>query len=71
VILIIIALVIAAPVGYYAMNKWLQSFAYKIELNVVVFIITGIISLVIAWLTVGFESIKAAIANPVDSLRSE
>ncbi|WKZ58586.1 MAG: ABC transporter permease [Cyclobacteriaceae bacterium] len=71
VILIIIALVIAAPVGYYAMNKWLQSFAYKIELNVVVFIITGIISLAIAWLTVGFESIKAAMANPVKSLRNE
>lgn len=71
VILVIIALVIAVPIGYYAMNKWLQSFAYKIELNIVVFIITGIISLAIAWLTVGFESIKAAMANPVKSLRTE
>jgi putative ABC transport system permease protein len=69
--LVMIALIIAVPVGYYAMNKWLESFAYKIELNAWVFILTGAIALVIAWLTVGFESIKAALSNPVNSLRNE
>lgn len=69
--LVLFALLIAAPVGYYTMNKWLQGFAYKIELNVWVFLITGFISLFIAWLTVGFESVKAATANPVNSLRNE
>jgi putative ABC transport system permease protein len=53
------------------MDRWLQTFAYKIELSVGVFILTGIIALIIAWLTVGFESIKAALSNPVKSLRSE
>jgi putative ABC transport system permease protein len=69
--LVLISLIIAVPIGYYIMNEWLQGFAYKIELNVVIFILTGLISLSIAWLTVGFESIKAAIANPVNSLRNE
>jgi putative ABC transport system permease protein len=69
--LVLIALIIAVPIGYYVMDKWLQGFAYKIELNALVFIITGIIALVIAWLTVAFESVKAALSNPVNSLRSE
>jgi putative ABC transport system permease protein len=69
--LILIAMVLAIPIGYYTMDRWLQTFAYKIELSVGVFILTGIIALIIAWLTVGFESIKAALSNPVKSLRSE
>jgi putative ABC transport system permease protein len=69
--LVLIAFVIAVPLGYYAMNKWLLSFAYKIELNVFVFVMAGFISLLIAWLTVSFESIKAAVSNPVKSLRNE
>jgi putative ABC transport system permease protein len=69
--LVIIAFVIAVPLGYYAMNKWLLSFAYRIELNALVFVVAGLISLAIAWLTVSFESIKAAISNPVKSLRNE
>jgi putative ABC transport system permease protein len=69
--LILIAMVLAIPIGYYTMDRWLQTFAYKIELSVSVFILTGIIALIIAWLTVGFESIKAALSNPVKSLRSE
>ena len=69
--LVIVAFIIAAPLGYYAMNKWLVGFAYKIELNAVVFIMAGVISLVIAWLTVSFESVKAAISNPIKSLRNE
>ncbi|MFZ2905706.1 MAG: ABC transporter permease [Cyclobacteriaceae bacterium] len=69
--LVIIAFVIAVPVGYYGMNSWLAGFAYKIELNAVVFVIAGVISLLIAWLTISFESIKAAVSNPVKSLRNE
>jgi len=69
--LIVIAFVISVPLGYYAMTKWLENFAYKIELSAVVFILAGIITLAIAWITVGFESIKAATGNPVNSLRNE
>jgi len=69
--LVIIALILAIPIGYYAMEKWLEGFAYKTDLNVIVFVITGAIALVIAWITVGFESIKAALSNPVESLRNE
>lgn len=69
--LVVVALIISVPIGYYAMSVWLESFAYKIQLNAWVFIITGIIALVIAWLTVGFESVKAARSNPVNSLRNE
>ncbi|HEY3430032.1 MAG TPA: FtsX-like permease family protein, partial [Cyclobacteriaceae bacterium] len=69
--LVIVAFVIAVPLGYYAMNKWLLSFAYRIELNAFVFVLAGIISLLIAWATVSFESIKAAVSNPVKSLRNE
>jgi len=69
--LVIIAFIIAIPIGYYAMNKWLLGFAYKIELNAIVFVVTGILSFAIAWATISFESIKAAISNPVNSLRNE
>lgn len=69
--LVVIALLLAVPIGYFAMDKWLEDFAYKIELNAMVFVLTGIIAISLAWVTVGFESIRAAIANPVDSLRSE
>jgi len=71
IMLVIIALLLAIPIGYFAMEKWLEDFAYRIELSAMVFVITGIIALTLAWITVGFESIKAAIANPVNSLRSE
>lgn len=66
-----IAFLIAVPLGYYAMNQWLQTFAYRIELSILVFIVAGILSFAIAWITVGFESIRAAVGNPVNSLRSE
>lgn len=69
--LVLIAFVIAVPIGYYAMSQWLESFAYRIELDVVVFLVAGVLSVGIAWFTIGFESIKAAIANPVKSLRNE
>ena len=69
--LVIVAFVIAVPLAYYAMNQWLLSFVYKIELNIFIFVIAGVISLSIAWITISFESIKAAISNPVKSLRNE
>jgi len=53
------------------MSKWLQSFAYRISISIWVFVIAGITTLIIALITVSFQSIKAAIANPVNSLRME
>jgi putative ABC transport system permease protein len=69
--LVVIAFIVAVPLGYYAMDKWLAGFAYRIELNAIVFVLAGIISLAIAWATISFESIKAAVSNPVKSLRNE
>ncbi|MEO9022016.1 MAG: ABC transporter permease [Ginsengibacter sp.] len=69
--LIAIAFVIAAPLAYLAMNAWLQSFANRIEIHVSYFLIAFLLSLFIAGITVGYQSVKAAVANPVDSLRSE
>jgi len=69
--LVFIASVIAFPAAWWAMNKWLQSFAYRINISWWVFVIAGFIALVIALVTVCWQAIKAAIANPVKSLRTE
>ena len=69
--LIIISNVIAIPVAWYAMNKWLDSFAYRITIHWATFVIAAVASILIAWLTMSYQSIKAAIANPVNSLRNE
>ncbi len=69
--LVVIAIVIATPIAWYLMNAWLQDFAYKINLSWSVFVIAGLISILIALVTISFQSIKAAIANPVKSLRTE
>jgi putative ABC transport system permease protein len=68
---VIIANVIAWPVSYYIMNKWLQNFVYRIDFPYWVFIFAGVISLVIAMITVSSQAIKASLANPVESLRDE
>ena len=68
---VIIAAIVAAPVAYIAMNKWLQGFAYRINIDWWVFAIAGVVAFLIALLTVSFQSIKAAVANPVKSLRTE
>lgn len=68
IILILISFLISAPIGYYAMSKWLEGFAYKIEPGVMVFIISGLVSFLIAWLTISFESLRAANRNPVETL---
>jgi len=68
---IIIANIIALPVGYYATNKWLQNFAYRISIGIWIFIFSAAIALVIALLTIGFQTLKAAAANPVEALKYE
>ncbi|MFA6597701.1 MAG: ABC transporter permease [Ignavibacteriaceae bacterium] len=70
-VLIIVSNIIAWPVAYYFMNKWLQDFAYRININLWVFILSGGIALLIALVTVSVQAIKAAVANPVESLRYE
>jgi len=69
--LVVIAAVIAFPVAWYAMQRWLQDFAYRITITWFVFAIAAAIALLIALITISFQSIKAAIANPVKSLRTE
>lgn len=66
-----IAILIALPISYYSMKIWLESFAYRIELNMWFFITSGILSLVVAWITMSFQTVKVAKANPVDSLKDE
>jgi putative ABC transport system permease protein len=68
---VIIAFLIATPVSWYAMNKWLESFAYKTELSWWIFALAGILALGIALLTVSWQSWKAATRNPVEALRYE
>ena len=69
--LVIISLTVASPVAWFAMSKWLESYAYRINISSFVFIASGLLAIVIALLTVSFQAIKAAIANPVKSLRTE
>ena len=69
--LVIIAAIIAFPVAWYAMHKWLADFAYRIDISWWIFIVAGIIAACIALVTVGIQAIKAAMANPVKSLRTE
>lgn len=69
--LVIIANIIAWPVAWYAMNRWLENFAYRINIAWWVFILAGTLALAIALLTVAYQAIKAAVANPVKSLRYE
>ena len=69
--LVLVALVIASPIAYWGMHKWLQSFAYRTNIHWWVFLVAGLIALLIALFTVSFQAIKAAISNPVKSLRTE
>ena len=69
--LIVIAMIIAIPVSWWAINSWLKSFAYRVNISWIIFLIACGTALMIALLTVSYESVKAAIANPVKSLRSE
>lgn len=69
--LVVMAIVIAIPIAWYMMSNWLESFAYRIEINWGVFIIAGIVAVAIAMVTVSYQAIKAARLNPVKSLRTE
>jgi len=69
--LVLIAIVIASPIAWYAMHRWLQDFAYKIDIEWWVFALAGLLAVSIALLTVSVQSVKAALMNPVTSLRSE
>lgn len=68
---VLLGILIAAPVAWYLMRQWLQGYAYRIELNGLLVLAAAVLAIVVAFLTVGAQSIKAALANPVKSLRSE
>lgn len=68
---VLVANIIAWPVAYFAMNKWLQNFAYKVHIGWIVFVLTAVLTFVIALLTVSYQSVKAAMADPVHALRYE
>ncbi len=69
--LIIVAIIIASPIAWYCMDKWLQNFAYRITISWWMFAAAGSLAVIVALMTVSFQAIKAAIANPVKSLRTE
>ena len=69
--LILIAIIIAVPLSWLAVNNWLRGFAYHIEVGWIIFLVVSLAALVIAWLTVSYESVKAAVTNPVKSLRAD
>lgn len=69
--LIFFAIIIAIPIAWWSMNKWLEDFTYRIEIQWWLFVLSGLIAMIIALLTVGFQAVKAARANPVCSLRDE
>lgn len=69
--LVLIALIVASPVAWYVMNKWLADFPYKIDIEWWVFAATALLAVSVAFLTVSFQSIKAALMNPIQSLKSE
>jgi putative ABC transport system permease protein len=69
--LVIIGIVIASPIAYYFMDKWLQDFAYRVEISWWIFALAGIVAISIALLTVSYQAIRAALMNPVKSLRTE
>ena len=71
ILLVLLATVIASPIAWYAMSKWLQNFQYRVGLHWWVFILAGVVAITIAFLTVSIRSVKAAMVNPAKSLKSE
>jgi len=70
-VLVALSIIISTPIAWYAMNQWLQGFIYRVNVQWWIFALAGVIALVIAFITISFQAIKAALANPVKSLRSE
>jgi putative ABC transport system permease protein len=68
---VLIAALIALPLSWFAINKWLQDYAYRVEISWWIFLVAVVLALVIALVTISFQAIKAAIANPIKSLRTE
>ena len=68
---VLIANLIAWPVAFYFMDNWLQNFAYRIDISPAIFILTGVVSILLALLTISYQTIKAASTNPARSLRYE
>src|SRR6185312_2331180 len=69
--LVLLSLIIASPIAWYAMTKWLQDYQYRISIQWWMFLLAGVSAILIAFVTISFQAIKAALANPVKSLRSE
>ena len=69
--LVLLAIAVSIPIAWYAMNEWLQNFAYHVALDAWIFVLSGLVAVLIALFTVSFQSIKAALTNPVNSLRNE
>jgi len=68
---VIIAFVIASPVAWFVMHNWLQNFAYRIGISWWIFVLAGLLAVLVAFLTISFQSVRAAVANPAKSLRTE
>jgi len=71
VLLVIISCVIASPVAFYFLHGWLKKYDYRIDISPFVFVLAAVVAVLITLITVSFQAIKAAVANPVKSLRSE
>jgi putative ABC transport system permease protein len=69
--LIVISFILAAPLSWYAVSRWLENYTYKTEIGITVYIFAGVAAFLVAWFTMGFQSVKAARSNPVQSLRGE
>jgi putative ABC transport system permease protein len=69
--LVLLSSLLAFPIAWWAMSKWLEDYTYRIQIGWWVFLVAGVSALVVALLTVSFQAIKAAVANPVKSLRTE
>lgn len=69
--LVLIAIILALPAAYFGMTKWLDGFVYRTDMQVMSFVLAAVMAMLIAWLTVSYQSIKAALSNPVDALRDE
>ena len=70
-VLVVVANVIAWPLAYYVINRWLEDFAYRMEIGLAIFVTSGFIALAVALVSVCFQAVKAAVANPVDTLKYE
>ena len=68
---IVVAAVIACPIAYFLMNRWLENFVYRTTLGIEIFILSGLMALIITLVTIGYQLLKTAVANPVDALKYE